>query len=1446
MRTLHIASVLGFILLLVEAKVDEHHRQLSPDQYNVTDYVANLLDPNLQVRLRAALLAENFAKNPNLWLGEDGKAPCPPPLQVTACTPTKYRTADGSCNNVRHPEWGKRGAPFLRLLEPNYHDGVSSPRQSVVPQPLPSPQTVARSIQSSSSQSQAHEHVTSLVGIWGEMLLHDIASTLNPDTVQCCNRAHPECTPLLDQGVCRELMRSLPSITEDCHFDHREQMNLATAFLDGSDLYGNTDEATRALRSREGGRVKLEACTRCRSSSGLGALYSVLLREHNRIATALSTINKHWIDEKLFQEARRILIAQIQHITYKEFLPIVLEGVLLERSDLKLKQQGFYSSYSSSSHAGTINSVALSALQVFPLMIPRNLIFDSTNHSTGFNLQSYHQLIHSMLTIPAQVVNIHSSGRSHRGWDIPSLLIHLGRDHGLPSYPHWVQLCNYNLPASVNFSDISRLMSPGKAELLRKIYGSLENVDLLAGGILETPERGALVGPTFACLLAYQFTKLRNSDRFWYENDLPPSSFNQKQLQELRKVTLSGLLCDNTPNLEEVQMRAFVQEDTYLNVRISCELQPTLDLSAWQDEESTTRISDELIMQAIERAETDMLLRKQKEYQVWAKYGGVDPKSPAGTAASFSKANKQALALANTSILLEYASEELLNSLHSLGLRRKRRQVFDQNRDNIINFPSDNFGDDFNDGLQNVDISSFIPTPAITHECDSNDDKGPCDPRNPFRTITGHCNNLRNPTLGKSLTTFARLLPPAYENNVAHPRLTSVTGNPLPSPRLVSTMVHADISNLHNRYSLMLMQFAQFVDHDITFTPVHKGFFASIPDCRSCDSPRTVHPECMPIPVPRGDHYYPQVNHTTGERLCFPFMRSLPGQQSLGHRDQINQNSAFLDASQVYGEHACQARDLRSFGGRLNVTRHPVKGKDLLPQSPEHPECKAPSGYCFIAGDGRASEQPALTVIHTLFLREHNRLAEGLQTINPHWNDEQIYQNARRILTAAFQHITYNEFLPRILGWNAINLYELKLRPQGYFKGYNPSCNPSIVNEFAAAAFRIGHSLLRPHIPRLSPSYQLLDPPILLRDGFFNPDIIYQVNMIDEITRGLVSTPMENMDQFVTGEITNHLFEDRRIPHSGVDLIALNIQRGRDHGVRPYNDYRALCNLKRAANFEDLSREIPPEVIARLKRIYASVDDIDLFPGGMSERPLQGGLVGPTFACIIGIQFRQLRKCDRFWYENEDPAIRFTESQLAEIRKITLSKILCENLDLSSDMQRSAFDQPSNFLNTRVPCRSLPHIDLNAWRETVQGCHIGGRSIAVGETAFPSPCTSCICTSEGAQCASLRITDCAQLLREANRDAILRDEVCTAQCGFLLQTEDTSPSVSVRSSDPLDVVFTTTILPPLSIDSRPARGRNLPPIDLLPPPPRLQPNRPSRPANTFGPFKLSDLPPFIG
>lgn len=1423
-----------------------------PD-FNVTDYVSALAegDGRLLERAVTALSAEMGLPPP---LGCPTAPPCPP---------DKYRSMDGSCNNVRHPAWGAAGAPFLRLLAPEYED-ASRPRASP---PMPSPDRVVAALRGvSAAGGPVHEHVTALVALWGELLLRDIAQPVAVERGGCCGpapAAGPECFPLTSgsqpnaNATCRDYVRSLPALHDDCNFQHRDQMNVATGFLDASSLYGNSDEEAQSLRAPEGGLVILENCRLCQTvGSGMSTLASLFLREHNRLAVRLAALNPHWDSDTLFLEARRLVAAQLQHITYSEFLPTVLGEVTMESWDLTPRDHGHYTGYSSGVHAGALSEVGVAALHAFRSMVPPALVSNTTapGRMDALDEHRFTRMVHAVTSSPALRPSLRMSAQpraDHRqDWDPAVLLLHRGRDHGLASYPNWVSFCTQGTPLvkKTDFSFLAAqqgLFTEDNLKHLKSVYKSVGDVDLLAGASLETPAQGAVLGPTMGCLLAEQFSVLRAGDRFWYENDIPPSSFSRVQLDEIRRVTLGGVICANTPDLSELQPQAFVREDPYLNVRIACGLQPSLQLStAWKDQRSAAAsIPEDLVREAVQRAEKELTARAQFEYRMWADKGAVDPKSPQGTAAAFSKANKQALHMANSSLLLEFASEELLNSLQagpSAGPgNRRRRQIVE----NLIGFTRDDILS--GDGLQDIDVRPFVsssplqPDPSMC-AAPIAEDGHPCDPTTPFRTFSGHCNNQRKVGLGKSLTTFNRLLPPAYENGVSRPRLTSVTGSPLPSPRLVSTMVHADISNLHTRYSLMVMQFAQFLDHDLTFTPVHRGFFASIPDCRSCDSPRTVHPECMPIPVPAGDHFYPPVNQTTGERLCFPFMRSLPGQQHLGPRDQINQNSAFLDGSVVYGEQACLGRDLRAFvGGRLNVTIHPVRGKDLLPQSPSHPECRAPSGYCFIAGDARASEQPALTAMHTVWMREHNRLVDGLHAVNPHWDDERLYQHGRRILSAALQHISYNEFLPRILGWNAVNLYGLKLQSHGYYKGYSPTCNPAILNEFAAAAFRIGHSLLRPHIPRMSPSYKPIDPPLLLRDGFFNPDAIYQAHIVDEIMRGLVSTPMENLDQFITGEITNHLFEDRRIPHSGIDLAALNIQRGRDHAIRPYNDYRALCNLKRATTWDDLSREIPAEVIARLQRMYPTVDDIDLFPGGLSERPLQGGLVGPTFACIIGIQFRQIRKCDRFWYENDDPVSRFTEAQLAEIRKATLSKILCANLDAESDMQRSALDQPNNFLNPRLPCHSLPSIDLNAWRETHQGCNIGGRSVAVGESSLPSPCTSCICTEEGAQCASLRITDCGQLMREASRDSILRDDVCMAQCGFLLEPIDAAaaPASGPDLGPSQHIEFTT------APSRRPGSGRQLPPELLAPPPPfRRGPGGPPPRASRRNPRVLRPPP----
>lgn len=151
-------------------------------------------------------------------------------------------------------------------------------------------------------------------------------------------------------------------------------------------------------------------------------------------------------------------------------------------------------------------------------------------------------------------------------------------------------------------------------------------------------------------------------------------------------------------------------------------------------------------------------------------------------------------------------------------------------------------------------------------------------------------------------------------------------------------------------------------------------------------------------------------------------------------------------------------------------------------------------------------------------------------------------------------------------------------------------------------------------------------------------------------------------------------------PFSGMDLISLNIQRARDHGLAGYNKYRVKCNLTRAKTFEDLSGEIPMKLVKRLSSLYESVDDIDLFTGGMSELPVHGGIIGPTLGCIIGMQFSRLKRCDRFWHETGDPFIRFSPPQLAEIRKMTLAKVICQESDSIDVIQRNAMDVSDHYL----------------------------------------------------------------------------------------------------------------------------------------------------------------------
>ncbi|XP_022693148.1 uncharacterized protein LOC111262832 isoform X4 [Varroa jacobsoni] len=1230
------------------------------------------------------------------------------------CYPHKYRSYNGHCNNVQNPNWGNSGTRYGRFLAPDYADGISEPRMRsslAGGGTLPSARNV--SLRVHGDADQPHPHVNVMFVALAEFVALDLANT--------ASYAGAAKEPLRCCGVPLELFHPecFPvRVPEgDPTYPHKACLHYirsTPAVRTGCTLGPREQEQVEKYRLRP-------------LNSGYSEDYNINL------------------DPSTANEAATAVL----HFVIS-MMPGYLELQDLHNSSRKTQMETLRTFYAPDEVRSHINEFVLGMLTQHAQAKDEYVSAAMTN-TYPMNTTSY------------QV-----------GLDDVSILIQQGRDHGIPGYTAFRRFCGLDLQLH-QFKDFTSITTPETAKNLASLYSSVDDVDLFVGGMVETPLEGAVVGPTFACLLGLQFQKSKQGDRFYYENDLPPSKFSKEQLAQIRRVSLARLICDNTVASErdaiKLQPASLFMPDPFLNAEEACS-SPGLervDFSAWKSLRSadfTDQFSrDQLKLQlSIAREELDNLRRE--EIRLQKRQGSPDQASSQAVLSALLRPSEDALRLANESLLLELASKGIVfNYLHTLASDRDGEREADSMQDLLAMLATVGLPEDLR------------PTRTPGH-CD--DTVLPCDHTTKFRTMTGWCNNLRYPFFGKSLTPFARLAPAKYSDGVSEMATIGTTGQPLPNPRAVSTAIHYDIADAHRRYTLMLMQWGQFLDHDITLTPMVEYPDKSNINCKRCDSATTVHPECRPIKIPPGDRHFP-ARQPDGSNNCISFVRSLPGQQNLGARQQLNQVTAFIDASAVYGSNRCEMRRLRSYrGGRLNVTNIGIGLKPLPPQTATHKECRAPSRLCFTAGDDRVSEQPGLAVIHTMLLREHNRVVEKLSRVNPHWEDERLFQEGRRIVSAEMQQITYGEFLPRVLGRATMDHYELNLASNGYSRAYNPEVDPSVWNEFSTAAFRFGHTLIAPFFRLLGNEYDEQRPEALqLRKGFFNSDMLYRPGAIDSMLRGLVSVSMRNFDSAVTEEVTNHLFEERRKPFSGMDLIALNLQRARDHGLSGYNEYRHKCNLNRATSFEDLV-EIPEAVRHRLALIYAHVDDIDLFTGGLAERSLHGAVVGPTFACLIGAQFSKMKRGDRFFFETDDPAVRFSEAQLAGLRGVTLSRLLCDNSDRITTVQKNAFDQIDDFLNPRVACSTLPSLDLKLWRDG-ESCSVQAKNIPRGQSLTVSPCRSCTCTAEGVYCTPVRISDCFALLKTQHNSEIFEDAACRVQCAFAMVITD-----SRRATRPIE------------------------------------------------------------
>ncbi|MEM6896693.1 MAG: peroxidase family protein, partial [Pseudomonadota bacterium] len=426
--------------------------------------------------------------------------------------------------------------------------------------------------------------------------------------------------------------------------------------------------------------------------------------------------------------------------------------------------------------------------------------------------------------------------------------------------------------------------------------------------------------------------------------------------------------------------------------------------------------------------------------------------------------------------------------------------------------------------------------------------------------------------------------------------------------------------------STLFTTWGQFLDHDLSLTPEDEA----------------------------GKHI-----HVDGFARDVSRSEAMEGTGAAGPREYGNGITWQIDGSQIYGSNAGREADLRSFeGGKLRMIDDPTSTHGLLPLATEDTvmagETSGPDAV-FLAGDIRASENPNLLSLHTLFAREHNYWAARLAEEHPDWNDQELFEVARSIVEYELQSITYDQWLPHLIG-NTFPSDDI---------AHDPDETGQVSLEFSTAAFRFGHTLVSGHMPRLNEDGSIFgEGHLALLDTFFNPEPV-KTGGIDALIRGQAALHAQELDTKVVDDLNFFLATADGV--SGFSLPALNLIRGADHGMGSYLDTRAqlMGDIDRAsldpADFSIITSDL--ELQAQLAGVYESVFDVDLWVGGLAEDKIAGTQMGPLFTHILSDQFYRTAAADQSFGEL-DP--RIGADMLAEVAQSGLKDIILRTTDIDT------------------------------------------------------------------------------------------------------------------------------------------------------------------------------------